>query len=119
MPALILLAMLFLLRNHGLRLVNAPLTVVAVRRSMIERVPKETLMTRTTSVLAIALCGVWGSALACGDAPMSMKDAAVASPAVVASVSKTTPAQPVAKTAPVAKAATTPVTKVAQATQQR
>lgn len=71
-------------------------------------------MTRTTSLLAVALCGVWGSALACGDAPMSMKDALAAPPPVVASLSKSTVAQPAAKTAPVSKVATTPATKVAE-----
>jgi hypothetical protein len=75
---------------------------------------KETSMTRTTSILAVALCGAWGSALACGDAPMSMKDAAVAAPAVVASVSKTTLAQPVAKTVTVSKMVTTSTAKTVE-----
>lgn len=74
-------------------------------------------MTRTNSILAIALCGVWGSALACGDAPMSMKDAAAAAPAVVASASRTTAmattAQATAKSAPVVTTqSTTRSTKV-------
>ena len=50
---------------------------------------------RTKSLLALGLCGVFGSAFACGDAPMSMKDASVSKPAepvVVASASKTAPA---------------------------
>ena len=71
-------------------------------------------MTRTTSILAVALCGAWGSALACGDAPMSMKDAAVAAPTVVASVSKTTQAQPVVKTVTMSKFATTPTPKTVE-----
>ncbi len=77
-------------------------------------------MTRTTSLLAIALCSVWGSAVACGDAPMSMKDAAAAKPTVVASVAKTTLLQPVAKTAPAAAQVTsTPATKVVSQTTQQ
>lgn len=71
-------------------------------------------MTRTTSILAVALCGAWGSALACGDAPMSMKDAAVAAPTVVASVSKTTQAQPVVKTVTMSRVATTPTPKAVE-----
>jgi hypothetical protein len=52
---------------------------------------------RTISLLALGLCGVFGNAFACGDAPMSMKDASVAKPAepvVVASAGKAAQAAP-------------------------
>jgi hypothetical protein len=68
---------------------------------------------RTTTLLALGLAGVFGTAFACNDAPMSMKDASVAQPTVVASAAKAAPVQTVAKTAPVTKVAATPATKVA------
>jgi hypothetical protein len=67
---------------------------------------------RSMSLLALGLSGVFGSAFACGDAPMSMKDASVSKPAepvVVASASKTAPAQ-AAQTTQKASASTTATT---------
>ena len=52
---------------------------------------------RSISLLALGLCGVFGSALACNDAPMSMQDASAAKPTVVASAGKTAPAPATAK----------------------
>ncbi|HEY7904917.1 MAG TPA: hypothetical protein VIH36_15815 [Casimicrobiaceae bacterium] len=73
----------------------------------------------TKSLLALGLAGVLGTAFACGDAPMSMKDASVAQPTVVASAAKAAPVQTVAKTAPVTTVAATPATKVADQTASR
>jgi hypothetical protein len=76
---------------------------------------------RTMSLLALGLCGVFGNAFACSDAPMSMKDASVAKPAeptVVAAAGKavSTQATPQASASTTATtAATTPAKSIDKA----
>jgi hypothetical protein len=80
---------------------------------------------RTMSLLALGLGGVFGSAFACGDAPMSMKDASVAKPAkpiVVAEAGKAAAAQATPKataSATVTTSATTPATTTDKAATTR